>query len=400
MITPKNKTRIAILGAGPIGVEAAAFAARRGFDVHVYERGEVGEHVSWWGHVTFFSPWSLNRSAWGEDLLREQDKTLSAGGDFPTGQDYLEQYLLPLSEHPLLSGRIHTGHEVLGVSRKRALKGDFIARPERGDEPFLLHLKSARSEAYVEADIVLDTTGSYRHPNALGAGGLRALGEASAAPFIERYVPDVSGEARALYEGKRTLVIGAGYSAVTSVRALSELEAGTKTYWLMRSEDSPYEVLEGDTLPQRNALARFGNAASRGEVESVSPLLGCCVHRIEVSEAGGLVVHVQRGGDVREVRVDRIVANVGYHPDVAITRELQVHHCWASEGPMKLAASMLAAGGSADCLAQTSAGAETLRNPEPGFFILGAKSHGRGSSFLLRLGLEQIGEVASFWPDA
>ena len=50
-----NATRIAILGGGPTGIEAALFAARRGFDVQLYERGKVGEHVANWGHVTLFS---------------------------------------------------------------------------------------------------------------------------------------------------------------------------------------------------------------------------------------------------------------------------------------------------------------------------------------------------------
>ncbi len=36
---------------------------------------------------------------------------------------------------------------------------------------------------------------------------------------------------------------------------------------------------------------------------------------------------------------------------------------------------------------------ESLRNPEPNYFILGAKSFGRNSSFLMRLGFEQVRDV-------
>ena len=46
-----------------------------------------------------------------------------------------------------------------------------------------------------------------------------------------------------------------------------------------------------------------------------------------------------------------------------------------------------------DCLKQTSCGPDTLRNPEPDFYILGAKSYGRNSHFLLRIGFEQVREV-------
>ena len=48
---------------------------------------------------------------------------------------------------------------------------------------------------------------------------------------------------------------------------------------------------------------------------------------------------------------------------------------------------------SADCLDQTSPGADVLANPEPGFYILGAKSYGRNSSFLIRVGLQQIDQL-------
>lgn len=395
--------RIAILGGGPTGIEAALFAARRGFDVHLYELGEIGAHVANWGHVTLFSPWELNRSPWGEDLLREKGIALGEDGVFPTGNEFLEQYLEPLSKHELLEGRVHTNHEVLGVSRKHALKGDFIANPERDVAPFLLHIKNNDDEFYAEADIVIDATGSYRHPNALGPGGLPALGELGAGEAIERYVPDVLGADRDVYAGKQTLVIGAGYSAVTTVKSLEALaarEEGTRVFWLMRSEESPYDLIDNDPLPQRSELAEFGNAASKGLQPHVSPLLGSYLYAIKPTGEGRWKVEIQEGGETRTLEVDHIISNVGYRPDNNLTRELQVHLCYASEGPMKLAASLLSAGGGGDCLAQSSAGVDTLRNPEPNLFVLGAKSYGRNSAYLLKLGIEQIGEVATLWEDA
>jgi hypothetical protein len=89
-----------------------------------------------------------------------------------------------------------------------------------------------------------------------------------------------------------------------------------------------------------------------------------------------------------------VICATGYRPDLELCRELQVHLCYASEGPMKLAAAMLAAGGAGgDCLAQESPGAEVLRSPEPNFFVVGAKSYGRGSAFLLGMGYEQAEQV-------
>ena len=65
--------------------------------------------------------------------------------------------------------------------------------------------------------------------------------------------------------------------------------------------------------------------------------------------------------------------------------------------PSVLAAKMAAeggGGGGGDCLKQAAPGAATLENPEPDFFILGMKSYGRNSAFLMRVGYEQVGLLA------
>jgi hypothetical protein len=97
-------------------------------------------------------------------------------------------------------------------------------------------------------------------------------------------------------------------------------------------------------------------------------------------------------GKPRTWEVDRVIANVGYTPDTGLYRELQVHECYASLGPMNLAAALAKHAGG-DGLAVPPQGANVLRNPEPGFYILGAKSYGRNSNFLLRAGFEQVREV-------
>lgn len=59
---------------------------------------------------------------------------------------------------------------------------------------------------------------------------------------------------------------------------------------------------------------------------------------------------------------------------------------------MKLAAALQEAN-SGDCMAHVSHGPQSLINPEPDFYILGAKSYGRNSSFLVAVGLEQIRDL-------
>ena len=392
----ENDTTIAILGAGPIGLEAALYAARAGYDVEVYEKDEPGAHVLRWGHVEFFSPWSMNRSEWGADSLRAAGVELADDDAFPSGREYVERYLHPLTRHDVLRGSIHRHTEVLGVSRKHALKGEFIGDDRRADGPFLLKLRDPNGERFVTADIVIDTTGVYEQPRALGPGGLTAIGEDEAEQIIERWIPDPSGADRALYANKRTLLVGAGYSAVTSAKLLEELHRGapdTRVMWLMREDTPPFRPNDDDPLPQRAALAEFGNQAALGNVDAIRPVHG---HLWKIQRAdGGVRVEVRHGTEHEHFMVDRVVGNTGYKPDVELYRELQVHQCYASEGPMNLAAYLLSQAGEAsgDCLQQTAGGFDTLVSPEPNFFMLGAKSYGRNSDFLLKLGYEQIETV-------
>ena len=62
-------SRIAIIGAGPIGLEAALLARQLGHDVHVFEKGHVAENILDWGHVQLFSPFGMNSSEWGRGAL-------------------------------------------------------------------------------------------------------------------------------------------------------------------------------------------------------------------------------------------------------------------------------------------------------------------------------------------
>lgn len=92
--------------------------------------------------------------------------------------------------------------------------------------------------------------------------------------------------------------------------------------------------------------------------------------------------------------MDHLLSLTGYLGDSGIYRQLQVHECYATGAPMNLSATLLGAAGG-DCLAQPAVGLDVLRTPEPGFFVVGAKSYGRLSSFLLRVGYDQVDQILS-----
>jgi hypothetical protein len=232
------------------------------------------------------------------------------------------------------------------------------------------------------------------------------VGEEALEDRIARHIPDLRGAAREHYRGRRVLLIGSGHSAAT---ALVDFEAATKegagparVDWVVREAvpEAPFREIPGDALPARADLTRRANVAARASW--VVRHAGAGVEAYRPGESGAVrVLLSRRAGKPSEIEVDRVLALTGYRPDTGITRELQVHHCYASEAPMKLATAILAASlekgaggaGSGDCLSQTAHDPDSLRNPEPDFYVVGAKSYGRGAAFLLTLGHQQIRDV-------
>lgn len=386
-----------MIGAGPVGLEAALHALKLGYGVRVLERGRVGENILDWGHVQMFSPWEMNCSPLGlEVLARARLHPFRDPRAAPTGREYVTRYLRPLASCRPLRGVVEEGTRVLAIGRDAITKQDLPGDSARGLKPFRVLADRSGRRTIQEADIVLDVTGTSGQPRPLGNGGIEAPGERQAERLIDRGIPDLADRRVASrYADRTTLLVGGGHSAATDAVALSALarrRPRTRIVWAFRRARAPlYLPIHDDPLPGRRVLVDEANRLAEGRDPRLVPRPGSVVEAISVARGGGgrLDVFLKTGRSLRRETVDRIVANVGYTPDGSIHSELQVHLCYASCGPMKLAAALLGKGGG-DCLQQVSPSADLLGNPEPGFYILGAKSYGRNSTFLIRSGLEQI----------
>ena len=383
-------TSIAILGAGPIGLEAALAAAQRGDDFEVYEAAPtVGGHLRRWSHVRTFTPWDMNVSPRMRAVLPGAPR----GGALPTGDELADELLEPVAALPALAGRIRLGTRVLAIGREGLLKHEAIGAARRAARPFrLLVARPDGSEAITHADVVIDATGTYGHPNRLGDGGIEAVNERAFADRIERFLPAFDRQAE-LWAGRTILLTGSGHSAQTAARQLAQFARdapGTRVVWAVRNPAPDWGAVDDDVLPERAVLNATAAELAAGASDAVALRPG------RVTEAlhgrGDRIAVTLRNGAAEELEVDRILALNGGVGDHALYRQLQVHECYATSGPMNLAAALLGSAG-ADCMAVASHGPDTLRNPEPGFFILGAKSYGRNSQFLLRVGWQQVDDV-------
>lgn len=391
-----GRPEVAILGAGPVGLDAALAAAAREWPFTLYEAGAApATNVRRWGHVELFSPWSMNASPRMRGRLPERGVEVPAGEECPTGEELVERLLDPVARLPEVAGALRTGTRVSAVAREGLLKHEAIGAAERARRPFRLLLEDGDGrERVAGADVVLDCTGTFGRPNALGDGGIPAPGERELEGRIRRHVPDVLGN-EGDWRGREVLLVGAGHSAQTAARDLAELVRsadGTRVHWALRSEDPGWYSVDDDPLPARDRLT------SRAAELASEPPAGFRVHRgvvVDRLEGSGdrVRVELRRGdGSGETLEVDRIVSLTGYVGDHTLYRQLQVHECYATCGPMNLASELLASD-STDCLEQESHGAAALENPEPDFYILGEKSYGRNNTFLMTTGWDQVDAV-------
>ncbi|MBF8184803.1 FAD-dependent oxidoreductase [Nonomuraea sp. K274] len=376
---------VVVIGAGPIGLAAAAHLAERGLDFAVLEAGEqAGASVAQWGHVRVFSPWKYNIDAAARRLL-EADGWSSPDPEWlPTGAELIGDYLAPLAK--LFGDRVRTGTKVSAISR---LGYDRVRTAGRDAAPFLIRLADG-SELHARA--IIDASGTYTTPNVLGASGLPAHGEADAAELVDHALPDLLGADRDRYSGKHVLVVGAGHSAATTLLALAQLE-DTPITWAIRAGNASraYGGGEADALPARGALGtRLHAHVESGRIRLVT---GFFTHAIERDGEQVRVISRDPSGHEQSVTVDQIVSATGYRPDHSIAGELRLDLDPILGSTRALAP--LIDPNAHSCGTVPAHGAEELAHPEDGYYAVGVKSYGRAPTFLLATGYEQARSVVA-----
>ncbi len=387
--------RVAVLGAGPVGLEAALYARVLGHSVQIYEKEQPGAHLLRFAHVRWFTPWKMICSPLAAQQLQEHCPDWALPWNTaPTARQIVDLLLEPLACCPVLAPCLRTGVQVVRLGRNGVLKTDLPPGVTRAGQPFRLLLQDENGRQWCEeADVVLDCTGTFGRPNPLGAGGIPAPGESDCAAFIHRDLPDVLHTHRRKFAGRRVLVVGSGYSAATTVVALAELARQapqTRIWWATRRMPppgkGPLRRFRPDPLPLRDALARQANLLAQSG-DPVVFLPGMHVEQLRRTASG---MEVSLGGNRQQtLEVDVIVSNTGYRGDWSLAEELHLHQCYATQGPIRLAAALLKET-SQDCLQQPETETDVLKTPEPDFFVLGAKSYGRNSQFLLQQGWQQV----------
>ncbi|MFB9904297.1 NAD(P)-binding domain-containing protein [Allokutzneria oryzae] len=382
---------VVVVGAGPVGLAAAANLVERKIPVLVLEAGtRAGAAVAQWHHVRLFSAWPELVDPAAARLLEPTGWQRPEQPTYPTGQQWAEQYLQPLAD--VLGDRVRYGARVVGVARRGR---DRVVDAGRDTEPLTVHVRTAAGEERITARAVIDASGTWGAPNPLGGDGLPAAGEGAAADRISYRVPDLSDEVvRARYAGKRIAVAGSGHSALTALVALAELAEQapeTRIVWLLRrgAVGAVFGGGESDQLPARGALGlRAKAAAQAGYVETVTGFRTASV----TSDVDGRLVLESFDGHKLDP-VDEVVVLTGFRPDLSWLSELRLELDATLQAPVALAP--LVDPNAHSCGTVYPHGVKELSHPEPNVFLVGMKSYGRAPTFLAMTGFEQARSIVA-----
>lgn len=386
---------VVIVGAGPIGLAAAANLVERGIDFVVLEAGvDIADSIRAWGHTRLFSPWKHLVDPASRRLLEAQGWELPSPERAPSGAELVDEYLVPLSRLEPIASRIRTGAEVLAVSREGM---DRTRTANRSTTPFLVRLRTLAGMEELTARAVIDASGTYRSPNSLSSSGLGLIGLDDIADRVQPALPDVLGRDRETFAGRHTTVVGAGHSAANTLLGLVQLARevpGTRVTWLIRNARAVrVSSSAGDELADRAKLGgRVDAAVRRGDIELLDGF-----EILRARRAGDDVELVgQRGGDIAVHATDVVVNATGFRPNLDLLREIRLDLDEIVEAPKRLAP--LIDPNMHSCGTVEPHGFTELTHPEHGFFIVGMKSYGRAPTFLLTTGYEQVRSVTA-WLD-
>lgn len=387
---------VVIIGAGPIGLAAAANLVERGIDFTILEAGDrAAASIRLWGHTRLFSPWRHLIDPASRRLLDAAGWTAPADdGRAPTGQELVDDHLEPLASLPQIRSRIRFGTRVVAVSREGM---DRTRTAGRGTTPFLIRVQTEDGLEELTGRAVIDASGTYSSPNPLSSSGLDPLGAGDVDGRVLHALPDVLGANRARFAGRHTTVVGAGHSAANTLIALAQLattEPGTRVAWLIRNASAVrVSSSADDELADRARLgSRVDQLVGAGIIVKIDSFE---IATLEPRGDGIRLIGTRRG-DPATHDTDLVVGATGFRPDLGMFREIRLQLDDIVEAPIRLAP--LIDPNLHSCGTVAPHGFDELRHPETGFFVVGMKSYGRAPTFLLATGYEQVRSVVA-WLD-
>jgi thioredoxin reductase (NADPH) len=260
-----ERAEVAIIGAGPIGIELAVALKKRGVSYLHFDAKQIGYTISWFAPQTrFFS--SNERIAIAGVPLDTPDQ----------GKATREQYLAYL-------------RSIVGQFDLKVNTYEPIVAIDRAADSFVLTTNPAGGNRKYAVNKLVFATGGTDHPRRLNVPGEEL-------PHVSKYFQDPHQ-----YFGRNLLVIGGKNSAVEA--ALRSHHAGAKVAMSYRREGLPEKSIKYWLMPEMTGLIDAGRIAAHF---ATLPILITPTH---------VTLRRMTNGETFDVPADFVLALIGYEQD-------------------------------------------------------------------------------------
>jgi len=390
-----NSLPVAIIGAEPVGLAAAAHLTLRNQPFILFEAGStVTSNILSWKHIRVFSPWKYNIDKAARQLLEATDWISPDDEGLPTGEELFNLYFKPLAALASIQPHVHLNSKVLSVGRKNI---DKMKTAGRDKLPFVVQVVSENRIRHFEAKAVIDTSGTWNSPNPIGSGGFYTIGEVEHASRIFYGIPDILHVHENRYKNKSVLVVGGGHSSINAIFELDKLKQkypATEIHWALRKKNvrDVYGGQEADALEARGALGiKIEQLVNDDRVNVYTPFQ---IHQIDYKDGKLSLIGFQNDKKVALHSIDEIISNTGSRPDFSFLREVRLSIDPSLESVAEIAE--LIDPNIHSCGTVRPHGEKELRHPDKDFYIAGSKSYGRAPTFLMATGYEQVRSIVAY----
>jgi thioredoxin reductase len=389
-----NTLPIAVIGAGPVGLAAAAHLDVRNMPFILIEKGAtVAANILSWKHIRVFSPWRYNIDKAARQILSRSGWKGPDDNVLPTGEELYNEYFKPLSEVPSIESNLIVNAEVLSIGKKNI---DKMKTQGREALPYVVQVLRGNNVEQYEVAGVIDATGTWNSPNPIGSGGVYAVGEVENRESIFYGIPDIFNQYESTYKNKSVLVVGSGHSSINVILELDKLKEkypATEIHWVLRKKNisDVYGGQENDALAARGALGiKIEKLVNSGRVSVYTPFH---IQQITNRENKLLIVGFQGDQKLALPGIDRIISNTGSRPDFSFIREVRLNIDPSLESVAEIGE--LIDPNFHSCGTVRPHGEQELRQPDKNFYIVGSKSYGRAPTFLMATGYEQVRSIVA-----
>ncbi|OYP28292.1 NAD(P)-binding domain-containing protein [Rhodopirellula sp. MGV] len=272
---PAQSTEVAIVGAGPIGLELAVALKKAGVDSVVFDAGPIGQTIAWWAPQTRWFSSNERIAIAGVPLLTtDQSKA--------TREEYLMYLRGVVTQFDL---NVHPYCPVVDV--------------QASGDGFCVTTKPSGNVTPWNARAVVLAVGGTDHPRKLGIPG-------EDLPHVDGYLRETHR-----YFGRRVLIIGGRNSAIEA--ALRLHHAGAHVSLSYRGDELPEDGIKYWLLPEIKGLLKAGRIENFVGTEAV--------------QISSRTVSLRRKSDdaLIEVPADDVLSLIGYSQDKTLLTSAGIH---------------------------------------------------------------------------